>query len=50
MEQLEKEIRELQAQLEIAIENNDVSQAHWLEDEIDELQEKLIRLKRAAHE
>lgn len=48
MEQLEQEIRELQSQLEIAIGNNDVSQAHWLETEIDEKQQALIRLKQAA--
>jgi len=45
MEELKKQIEELQAQMSIAIETDDLVHAHELETQIDLLQNQLIRLK-----
>jgi hypothetical protein len=43
-EEIEKELKELQQQMALAVEEGDVMLAYELEKSIDELQNKLIRL------
>jgi hypothetical protein len=43
-EEIEKELKELQQQMALAVEEGDVTLAYELEKSIDELQNKLIRL------